>query len=107
MIRINGLFKLHEIRTPINGIMGMTELCLETEIDDEQKEYLESVLSSSQTLLKIINDILDFSKIEARRMDLEAIPFALHDCLHEVVAHMRPMASSKKIKLALMLKCNL
>ncbi len=78
----------HEIRTPMNGVMGMVELALESS-GDEQGEYLRMVKTSAEGLLIVINDVLDFSKIEAGKLDLDPIPFRIHDHLAE---SMRPLA---------------
>ncbi len=90
----------HEIRTPINGIIGMSELCLETTLTAEQQSYLQSVLSCSNTLLSLINDILDFSKIEAGQLQLENISFNLLHCLEEAVGQFSFQTLEKGLELA-------
>ncbi|HTQ60308.1 MAG TPA: response regulator [Candidatus Solibacter sp.] len=89
----------HEIRTPLNGIIGMTELALDTVLSSEQREYLLTVKTSSDSLLAVINDILDFSKIEAGRLDLESMDFNLTGFLEDLLKSFALRAHEKSLEL--------
>ncbi|QIN80145.1 PAS domain S-box protein [Rubrobacter marinus] len=90
----------HEVRTPMNGVIGMAELLLGTDLDPEQREYADTVRSSGEALLTIINDILDFSKIEAGKMRLEVIDFDLVAAVEETVGLLSGRAREKGVDLS-------
>ncbi len=94
----------HEIRTPMNGIIGMTELALNTALTDTQREYLDMVRSSGETLLELLNDILDFSKIEAGRLELERTDFELRDLLGDTMQALGVRAHQRGLELALQIR---
>ncbi len=89
----------HEIRTPINGMLGMMELLSHTGLDGRQKDFVETLRESGNSLLSIINNILDFSKIEASKMELESTPFCPGDILEASGAMFAEMAQNKGLEL--------
>lgn len=92
----------HEVRTPLNGIVGMTGLLLESSLSASQRDHAETVRSCSEVLLQLINDLLDFAKIEAGRMEIESIPFDPLLVAEEAVALVTERANAKGLVLRLL-----
>jgi signal transduction histidine kinase len=91
----------HELRTPMNGVLGMTDLLLDTVLDPEQQDYAVTARQSAQALLVIINDILDFTQIEAGTLTVEEKSFDLRAAVGEVMDALRPVAEKKAIRLSM------
>ncbi|VVB73037.1 Methanogenesis regulatory histidine kinase FilI [uncultured archaeon] len=89
----------HEIRTPLNAVLGLTGLLLSAELTDEQRDYVQTVQSSGNSLLSVINDILDYSKIEGGKMELERRPFDLRECIEVALNMVRANATEKGLQL--------
>lgn len=89
----------HEIRTPMNGVIGFADLLADTELTAEQREFVESIQGSGDTLLSIINDILDFSKLDAGEVDLEEQPVRVQDCVEEALDVLTTKAAAKEVEM--------
>lgn len=89
----------HEIRTPMNGVIGMTELLLDTPLTRTQREYVETISNSGESLLRLINDILDLSKVEAGKLELEHMVFDVEELAHETIELYAARADSKGLQL--------
>jgi two-component system sensor histidine kinase/response regulator len=90
----------HELRTPMNGIIGMTELALDTELSAEQRDLLETSRNSAISLLYLLNDVLDFSRMEAKSVQLDNLPFDLSKLVSETAQRFRNQAKQKGLSLA-------
>lgn len=96
----------HEIRTPLNGVIGMTELLGRMELSNAQREYVEGIRNSGDTLMAIINDILDFSRIESGHFEIENIPFDLLSALEYGPTLLAPRADEKNLRITLVVSEN-
>ncbi len=96
----------HEMRTPLNGVLGMTGLLLDTNLTEEQREFADVVRISGEILLSVIGDILDFSKIESGRMDIEQVEFSLQVLIDEIIDLMSAQIGKKKLEIGAFIESN-
>ncbi len=90
----------HEIRTPISGVLGMTDLLLETDLAAEQRDFIETMRTGGKALLAVVNGVLDYSKIEAGKLELEHAPFDVRACVEEAIDMVAIMAADRSLDLA-------
>ena len=88
----------HEIRTPLHGISGYTNLLLDTPMDSEQDEYTHAIMANTDALMSVIDNILDFSKIESNKMEVEKHPFGIRESLDDLSGLIAPKATEKKLR---------
>ena len=91
----------HELRTPMNAVLGFTYIFDKSNLSDDQKNQLEKIRLSSESLLYIINDILDFSELEVGKLNIESIPFALDELIHSTIDMVQQLAEAKNLELIL------
>lgn len=91
----------HDIRTPLNGLLGMLQLLQLTSLDDEQSQYVETAITAGKALLHVVSDILDLSRVEAGRLEIQQTAYTLTDCLRDIIALFKPQTANKGLELHL------